>query len=288
LINPHVESFEIIAGLMPIRRPARHVYSHGAFRLQAVRISQQGDRNLLDEDEQESTTPSINISMQIMCEARMSILHLESPRILSARDDKGRSLVPASQRDDDAVQEAIVQMGRIRMVGFRGNLGGMRGSAMGDTVLSLDRPHPEARHIAEVRGVVPAQVVAGHRIRTVLKGITRGANFEVMGQTQEISNIWTYTRGNITQYQIRSKSLPAINGDDEMRMMDIYSLSMLLEFQDEDGRVCPSELTGSLFAGTLLQVMPSTAGKRPARILLREPVTRGVELPFEFRDLPLP
>jgi hypothetical protein len=292
LINRETEQVEMVTGLVPAKRAVRFSFAHEAFRVEASRISTHGERNLLEDDDPEVTQPGVLVTLQLRCETRLSIVDVGLPRLRIAQDDRGRSLVPVAapeSSEDDRPGGGRVLLPPVVRLGLRGvaPVPVTGGNAQVETMLALDRPHPEARRIARLTGVIPAQVIAGYRVRPILKDIKRGASFEVLGQKQEISNLWVVGRGKGVQLQIRGTGAAMPMNDDE-NVVDIGTLSMLLEFRDEDGLVCPSELTPSLFAGLLLQVMPSATGKRPSQAVLREPLTRSVEIPFEFRDIPLP
>ncbi|MFQ3649766.1 MAG: hypothetical protein SNJ75_05485 [Gemmataceae bacterium] len=287
MLDPNHPTMELVAGLWPSKRPVGFVCSHGRFRLQAIRISVHVERQLIDQDDPDHQPPGMQVTLQVLGEPGVRIAQLDPPRLFSARDDRGRSLVPVPSASSDDEPDEGPAAGQ-RGVPFRGrNLPDEVGTPIAETELALTRPHPEARRIAQLRGVLPALVVSRLRSQLLAKEIVRGVSFELRGQKQEIRNIWNTAGGKGLQLQIRPVGRRVMRDGDDSEV-EIHDLPMLLEFRDEEGRRCPSGITGSLFAGFLVEVQPSAAGKRAKQIYTCEPVVRDMEIPFEFRDIPLP
>jgi hypothetical protein len=291
-LDPQGEETQPVIGLRPTRRPARFVCSQGRFRLQLIHVASHGELPLLDEEKYDSPSGGLYLTLELFREPRLQLADLGMPQVQAAWDERGRSLVPLPRHREANTEEGAGPpggVGRVPPAGFRGLPG--KGTDEDEVVTQVEvvlaRPYGDARRLARVRGTLPARVVASFQTTLLLGEIRRGAAFEVQGQKQEIRNLWNKAGGKMLQLQIVAKDRRVGEEDDE-KTLDIFRLQQLLQFRDDEGRLCPSTITPSLFAGPILEVQPSSAGKRATHIFIQEPILRSVEIPFEFREVPLP
>jgi hypothetical protein len=64
------------------------------------------------------------------------------------------------------------------------------------------------------------------------------------------------------------------------------------EFRDEEGQSCPAEHYGTTAGtdvyGLTFRITPSKSGKLATQVWINHPIQHEVDIPFHFRDVPLP
>jgi hypothetical protein len=259
--------------LQPARRASRFVSRDGVFRVAVHRVDQQSSVDL-DDDDGNDQPPAILLQLSVIAEPRFEFLHVGEPRLESATDDRGRSLLPTAappMPDDDG--ELIIRTEN----GAEGGGGGLNFQAL------LSRHFADSRRIRSLKGALPVKVIIGHTSRLAADKLVKGKTFTFGPNEASVEQVRAVKRQ--TEVRLRLK-VPA--GTDEGLVDE--RLRKDLEFQDADGKPCPHQMVDQpeewLF---VFRVRPSRrGGKPPVRLVVREPIVRPVEIGFEFRDLPLP
>jgi hypothetical protein len=263
--------------LFPAGKASRHVHRVGAFRVSVHGVSQHRVRDLDDDNPPEYP---LRLELLVQSEPRFRLAELGEPMLQKAVDEAGRSLLPNPPEPDGEELEGLAAP--------RTDWNAESGGAV-ESVVSLASPAPEARRVALLQGKIPARILIGYNNIILCNTIEKGATFSVHGTAQEITGYWYQAKANRMQLQIRPKQIPGKGMDETSRLIHIYNLWELLHFEDDEGNPCTKELTSSLFAGILLQVNAAQrSGKKASRVVIREPRFRSVQIPFEFRNIPLP
>jgi hypothetical protein len=259
--------------LQPGKRASRYVSRDGAFRVAVHRVEQQSGVDL-DDDTDNDQPPAILLQMSVIAEPRFEFLDVGEPRLESATDDRGRSLLPIAappMPDDDG--ELII----------RSSDGGIGGGGGLNFPAALSRHFADSRRIRSLKGALPAKVIIGRTSRVAVDKLAKGKTFSFGPNEASVEQVKALRR----QSEVRLRLKPPAGRDE---VIGDERLDTDLEFQDADGNPCQHRLIEQAEETVfVLRVRPSRKGNKPAvRLLVREPIVRAVEIAFEFRDLPLP
>lgn len=262
--------------LRPTKQAARFVSREGVFRLNVPRIEQQRALDLeSDEDNENEQPPMITLTLNVSAEPRFRFVEVGQPRLQSATDDRGRSLLPV--RTEMPPEVGVMDVGP-----SLGNA--INGPTSTGVSIPLARHYAESSRLKMLKGVLPARVVIGHTTRLVVDGIAKNRSWKQGWFQFVIDEVKAQKKRNEFRIVVRLKNEGpgAIDFDP--------GISQHLIFQDADGNPCRHSPVDQPQPDTLIiRVSPSRKGSKPAtKILFKDALIKWVEIPFEFHNLPLP
>lgn len=288
----------------------------GPFRLVANSLQQYRNIDLTGANQANGAGPSrtetLTLAMAIFSEPRLPLLGVNEPRLLEAWTDDGQSLLPP-------VQESANQMAGRRHVSRYGN--GYRSQTQMANVI-LRRPAKATGNIRVVTGVVSCLVLVDQKqvpITTELAK-SKGKTTEVGSTTFTVEEITGLGENPGKPIQVKL-SVREKNNDNPGDYTWMNSLYQRLELTDADGNKYQNQgsnwgTSGPNFAtitftfgppipqqqpqarmnirGLILPGLPAAANKPakpagpPTKLMYTTWETMDHQVPFTFKDLPLP
>ncbi len=263
-------------------RPARYLsYYDRSFRIQITEIKYQADQSLSLDEQGRFIPPSKRLTASLQIQAHPGVQFRQTePLVLDvAQDDQGRSLAPEANPN---------------------RVNSMPASNMGIT-FQLLRPEPIGNALVELRGRIPVVVSA----RRIADPLILTLQPESVGQS--IRN--NETEITLESYDPESKVGPTIKltvrnlqGDETRRYPYNNAIFTQLELVDEQGRIVqwrqqvrsnPQDRQAMQLTMFAQQFSRANVGKKeevgaPTKLKYYELVKTSYEIPFAFRDLPLP
>ena len=265
------------------------VSDFGAFRIVLTTLHHQRDRVFF----RDAPAPSGSTSeserflarVQVMVEPRLTLAWDGKPVLSEAIDDQGQSLVP--ERNPKLLRES----GPVLEFGSRPDL------------LDIPMTYPErpGKTIMRLRGMLPA-VVSGRRPDPLV--VPLGEALGKMFHSEEAA---------LTIHQVKTvPNQPGVAVDLTLTLPEVARTMFgsplpsdlrrglrpppppqpQLEFVDAWGRVCQAFALGPARLGDgmrrTLQITPAEGAGPPVGVRYYGSTWRKIEVPFEFRDLPLP
>jgi hypothetical protein len=228
-------------------------------------------------------TRQFYLQFQMAAEPRLSITQNGAPRILEAIDDLGKSLqIPAAQATIHR-SSGYFGMNPASLVRFR---------------VDLAYPATSNRRIKRIKGAMPV-IVATRKpdpLKVPLEGAA-GKSFRSADVDLSIREVRAARDGQPAAIELTLKPHGGAvsQATDEVDPMAarLESPQQQLEILDANGQALPWFPSSSFFNGeetrlTLSLLSQGTLPPRPSMIAYHG-ITRGVtEVPFEFRDVPIP
>lgn len=263
------------------------VYLSGPFRVVAQRFDYGRNisfgslpRNMLQPVPQGSE--HLNFTLSVAVEPKLPLLRVGPVRLTAAYDDQKQSMLPDTSAAD-----------RAGISGPRFYYGGGYRTFCQQAQVSLAAPSKSARTVKLLRGTLPVTLLTKQEPALVTDRLleAKGKKLEAKDATFEIEEV---TQTPAKQHQIKL----AIHDNAKKDPNDysrIHSLYQRLEVQDAQGTKY------QVFFNSIGTSGPSTARVTftcdssanpklgpPARLVYHSWVTMDHEVPFEFKDLPLP
>jgi hypothetical protein len=257
---------------------------HGAFRLAAQNIAQLKTRNLAlrrnPAGAEPNGTEELTLNLVVMGEPRLPMLAVGTGRLTEAVDDRGQELTPPDEPPEERPANSTeLQAGPSRIF-FQ------------TTQVSLGRPSGEARTLKRVRGTVPVLLLATQRPAATIQPILKARKRSVTAGDIELEvDEVTETPGPNYQLKLTARR-KAVREEDGGWM---NSLNQRLELQDAEGRKYACSVDGVtnvsavVAEGTFTFANPGTGPLGPpVKLVVYDWRTVVYQVPFEFREVPLP
>lgn len=233
---------------------------------------------------QPDTTTIFTIAVQVRAEPRLTIAAVEEPRLLEAIDDRGQSLLgPMTNPINHRVPRGMDEFSRNQPL-----------------VFSLKYPDEPGKRISRLRGSVRVQVV-GRRDDPIIVPLAE-ADGKTFSSSSASLTVQSSRPGGVGRETALDFSLegtdvarPAMNAFDvRAGLRPPPSAWGQIEFLDAKGRTCFIADLGGNNAGF------GVANQRKISFITQDPagppvearyygaLWAGVEVPFEFRDIPMP
>ena len=259
-------------------------HNNGAFKVMATGFSYNRSNNFgqLPRNPANAGQPiseSLTISMSIASEPRLPILAVKQLKFTEARDEEGNSMVPGGD-------------GNANWGGQRYYYGGWYRGFLQQTQANLAWPSKSSRMIKSLKGVVPVTILADQKPSVITDKLlkSKGKKFKAGSATFTIDDV-TEQAGK--QYQIKM-SVTEDSKDGPQDYTRIQSLQQRLELQDDKGNKQQFYFSSINWGGPnnaqfTFTVQPGAGKLGPANKLIYYAwVLMEHEIPFEFKDLPLP
>ncbi|MBV8077374.1 MAG: hypothetical protein JO284_13290 [Planctomycetaceae bacterium] len=259
------------------------VADFGVFRVALIGLHMQRDRLFFQNPQTTSGEPVTSrfvARVQVQVEPRLTLSWDAKPVVLEARDDKGQSLLPDPSPAISRGPRPVLQFG-----------------ARPDLLdIPLNYPERPGKTIIRLRGMLPA-MITGRRpdpLVVPLEGAP-GKTFRSEEATLTVHEVKAVPNqpGLAVDLTLTLQGAPIPSGPGAgPRPASVATTQAQLEFLDGKGRVCQSFVLGPARLGDgirrTLQVAPGPDGGMPVSVRHYGSIRAKVEVPFEFRDLPMP
>lgn len=273
--------------------PLPPISDAGAFRTTLLALSLNRSRNFHRTPIATAAPEAIDsftAQVQLRAEPRLTVSALEAVRLIEAVDDRGNSLITSD------LPATVTRSSR----GFAGSEDASRNAPF---VLSMRYPDDPGERIVRLRGSVRAVVSGGLGTQVIInlaaigKPVTAAETRLTIHEVRPIPN----AKGCIIQVEIDSPEIAnppqTGNGLPDPRNLPprpAPSSKGRLDFYDANDRLCQHfdlgqmglPATGS--SRTALTVQPPEGVGPPATARYIAVSWTSIEIPFEFRDLPMP
>jgi hypothetical protein len=226
----------------------------------------------------QQNSESLQVNLTLAVEPKLPILKLGFVRLSAAEDDQKQSMLPGGTE--------VGAMG-----GARSYYSGGYRSYVQQTQAALLLPSRTSRTVRILKGLIPVTlladqkpaVVTNHVLSEKGKKLTAGAATFFLEDITELAG---------KQYQIKmSVAEESKDGPDDWTR--IQSLQQRIEIQDDKGKkeqfyFNSIGTNGVNNAQYTITIQPTANAGPPARLVYYAWVLMEHEVPFEFRDLPLP
>jgi hypothetical protein len=221
---------------------------------------------------------SLQINVMIAVEPKLPILRVGAVKILAAEDEEGRSMVPLVTGDPNDFG------------GIRHYYGGYYRNYIQQTQANLIWPAKSSKMVRSLKGVIPVTLLADQKATLVTDKVlsAKGKEFKAGPATFRVEDV-TAPPGN--QIKIHVTEETRDNANDYSQ---IQSLQQRLEIQDEKGAKLnffynSINWQGPSSAQFTIGFQPTAPNTGPpARLVYYNWVLMEHEVPFDFKDLPLP
>jgi hypothetical protein len=221
---------------------------------------------------------SLQLNLLIAVEPRLPIIKVNRPKATFAIDEQNASMLC----------ERVYYPYE-----WDGYYNGNRLSYFQNTSVTLSWPSKQARTVRVVRGIIPVTLLAEKRPVVVTSDLLKaqGKKFTVGAATINIDSV----SKTGSQYQIKI-SYTETTSDNQWDYSRIQAVPQRMELQDEKGNKITHYQRGTMYNsptsaqfefGTQAPAKNSKVGP-PAKLVFQEWVQMEHEVPFEFKNLPLP
>jgi hypothetical protein len=255
-------------GYRVVLRPGpvqRFVSRSGTFRIALLSLHQEQDREL--DRLADHPPPEVTLMAQVLTEPRYEVDVMQRASLKVATDERGRTYPSAKPLPQEQEQADV------RLALFTGR----EEALLVDSVkLRFERPNAEARRVSRMTGTVPVHLLIGRKWTLLAKASATPQEKAVLGATYTVTETERKTNASMMWISINRSRFAHVKFD----------------FRDEEGRSCPTEDSGA-GAGTGYyqrgwRVSPSASGKLATQVWINHPIQHEVDIPFDFRDVPLP
>jgi len=287
--------FPLYSGFAP---PPEPVWDSGPFRTQLasvhyqseIQLSQARPSTVREGGGQPTDEPAIPRSVAIRqfylqfllaAEPRLSITQNGSPRVIEAVDDRGKSLLIPAEQVTALHSSGYFGMNPSPLVRFR---------------VDLAYPETAGRRIGRLRGVMPV-IAATRKPDPLLVPVPQaiGKTFRSDDVELTVRDIRAATDDQGTTIELTLRSLGgagAVGSEVDPMAARLESPQQQLEILGADGEPLGWFPSGSLFDGEetrlTLSLMSRGEASKPAIIAYHGMTRLATEVPFEFRDVPIP
>ena len=243
----------------------RFVSRSGTFRIALVTLHQEQDREL--DRLADHPPPEVTLTAQVLVEPRYEVDVLQRANLLTATDERGRTypqVKPLPQEQEPANANLALFTGREEAL-------------LVDSVkLRFGRPNAEARRVTRLSGTVPVHLHVGRRWTLLAKASATPQAKAILGATYTVNETDKTSNASHISSSLNRNQFSHVHFDS----------------RDAEGRSCPTEENGA-GAGTGYyqrgwRVGPSASGKLATQVWINHPIQHEVDIPFDFRDVPLP
>jgi hypothetical protein len=224
---------------------------------------------------------NLQLSLTVAVEPRLPILKLGQVKLLAAEDDQNCSMLANFNYEN-------------YYWGRRYYYGGQQRSFFQQTSVSMSWPAKSSRTVKRVKGIIPVTLLADQKSTLVTDNLlsSKGKKFQVGSATFAIDDI---SNVSSNQQQIKISYMEG-DSDNPYDYNRIRSVQQRLEIQDASGRKYPSYVRSFFFNGPgsatfqMYTQAPPKGSKLgpPAKLVYQVWVQMEHEVPFEFKNLPLP
>lgn len=219
----------------------------------------------------------LSMSFNVVAEPKLPLLGLGQPKVTTAVDDQGQSLVPPL-------------LGR-NYESYHSGYYGYRAVVL-QTQVNLGTPSPTARAVKLIHGTVPVTLLAEQRPEIVVQNVLQVKNKKFEGKDVGL-DIETVKEmpGKTVQIVLTARRT---SKDNQYDYTWTNSLHQRVELVDAQGRKYQSNGfnwnngTPTSVQGTFIFSDPTGKVGKPAKLTYFGWVTVQHQVDFEFRDLPLP
>ncbi len=230
---------------------------------------------------------SLQLSLTIFSEPKLPILRLGAVRLSEATDEDHRSMLPSAYQQNQVYSQRYYYGG-----GYRG--------FMHQAQAPLIWASKNAHLVKTLKGVIPVTLLADQKPTVVTdKFLTaKGKKLKAGPATFHIEDI-TEVGGNVNkQYQVKMSVTEEVKDANPNDFTRVNSLQQRMELQDDKGNehhfyfnsIGNSGPSSAQFTFTI-QPNNQPGGTKlgpPTRLVYYSWVLMEHEVPFEFKDLPLP
>jgi hypothetical protein len=261
---------------------SRFVSNHGIFRVEVSKLHEDHDLDFeenLEEALMNQKPSSIKLSLAVLVEPKFQLLSFDSPILEFVIDQENRSFIPPVRekiRDGDNERDNIPEYHfEMKHDQYRQSIN-----------LELLRPTNASKCIQKIRGVVPVMIIVKKR-QIVLCEKVIGSNrtqFQFGEEAFELTSAEQRESGGV------EIALWIHNPDYENRRkwLDRFQLT------DSSGTGHPASgrgigsSDGGIPINLYFMERPEAGRKSNPKLLFEEWVTVRCEIPFEFKNIPLP
>lgn len=222
-----------------------------------------------------------NLSVQLMvaAEPKIPIIRVGMPKLAVAIDDKKNSMLPTNGANNNGF-------------GPHYYYGGYGRQYIHQTQANLLWPSKSSRTVKRLQGVIPVTLLADQKPAVVTDKILTSKNkkFKSGNATFHIEDV---TEQPNKQYQIKI-NVTEEDKDNPNDWQRMQSMQQRIEVQDEKGTKYPGYVNITNWGGPsnmsfIMQLQPPgpNVGK-PAKLVYYAWILMEHEVPFEFKELPLP
>ncbi|GIW82923.1 MAG: hypothetical protein KatS3mg105_4730 [Gemmatales bacterium] len=262
------------------RGVAPFVHYHGPFRISAetFRLSKTLRLNLLPVDPkglQSNLSQQLSLDIIVSSEPRLPLLGSFSVRLEKAVDERDNSLLPPRQQSTPLHDELIAY-----------NMGGSDNYSLPCNV-QLVPPPDNATKLKYIKGIVPVTLLTKNTPIVLAEPLPKadGKRATVGDFSFDIKNISKGANGLI-QVDL------AIQRNSNSNRDLLFHLYRRIELHDKDGKKYGIRGSSITHNGNLLRCRldfgPRGNAGKPRRLVFQDWTTMPYEIPFVFRDLPLP
>jgi hypothetical protein len=226
------------------------------------------------------TSESLQLNLTVAVEPRLPILKVGQVVLTAAEDDQKGSML------------ANVNYNEYPWMWNR-YWGGQQRSFFQQTSVNMSWPSKSCQTVRVVKGSIPVTLLAEQRPTVVTEDIlsAKGKKFQVGSATFHIEDV--SKSGNLYQIKI---SFSESSTENPWDYSQIQSAQQRIELQDAKGNKYPSYVRSTMFMSpTSAQFQLSTQALPkdskvgpPAKLIYQLWIKMEHEVPFEFRNLPLP
>src|SRR5581483_189419 len=236
-------------------------------------------RNPLQQGQGQQGNESLTIGMTIAVEPKLPIIRVGMVKLTVAEDEEKRSMLPNGDANANGMWG-----------GQRFYYGGGYRSFFHQTQASLVWPSKSSRVVKTLKGLIPVTLLADQKPAVVTEKLTAAKSRKIKVGAASFS-IEDVAELPGKQYQVRMTVTEDTN-DNSGDYTRINSLQQRIELLDSKGNklhfFCSQMANNSPTSIQLtLNTQPGNQGA-PTKLLYYSWVLMEHEVPFEFRDLPLP
>jgi hypothetical protein len=223
----------------------------------------------------------LQLGMQVSTEPKAPIMMLGQVKLLQAEDEEKHSMMPRGDGNEYGLW-GIMRFRRFRYYN-RGNLHHLQ--------VGLAWPDKNCRTVRTLRGLIPVTLLAEQKPTVITDKLLASKNkkFKVGTTTFHVEDVSSQAG---KQYQVRLAI--SEEGQDVRRdFARMQTVQQRLEVQDDKGNKLPFFFNSINWGGTNAQfsftLRPTGPNQGPpTRLVYNVWVLMEHEVPFEFKDLPLP
>ena len=235
----------------------------------------------------QARTDSLTLMFSVFVEPKMAILGVGGPHLDSAYDDEHHSMLPPVNADDLLNNP---QLNRRWTAGRFGNGGRLYST---QTQANLQRPSAQAATAKVVRGTLPVTLLVEEKESVVTDRLAEAKGVKAtVGTTQFV--VEDVAEQPNKQVTVKLSVSDDTNSDpnDYSWVNSLYQRIRLLDAKGNPMQLYQNGVSAQSASRAEMQMTFGAIGgakpEPPGKLVYETWVTRQEEVPFEFKDLPLP